>query len=77
MNFVEDMELLRALSRFYPKTSRIRPKMVVYNAEKDGYMLWVDEDSVKSNYLRFMKEIVETRHLRIMKHEGYLVIHSF
>jgi len=77
MNFVEAMELLRALVKFYPKTSRIAPKTVLYDAEKEGYTVWVNEDSLKSDYLRFMKEIVETRQLRIRKQEGYVVIQSF
>ncbi len=76
MNFVEAMELLRALSTFLPKSLRVRPNFIFYNAEKEGYMVWVKEDSVKSDYLSFMKEIVETRHLRIRNFEGYLVIHS-
>ena len=77
MNFVEAMELLRALVNFCPKTSRIAPKTVLYDAEKEGYMVWVNEDSLKSDYLRFMREIVETRHLRTRNQEGYVVIQSF
>jgi rRNA maturation protein Rpf1 len=76
MNFVEAMELLRALSKFFPLTSRIHPRMVFYDAQKEGYMIWINEDSVKPNYLHFINEIVETRHLIIRKHEGYLVIRS-
>ena len=76
MNFVEAMEIHRALSAFLPKSLRVRPKFIFYNAEKEGYMVWVREDSVGSDYLSFMKEIVETRHLRIRKQEGYLVMHS-
>ena len=76
MNFVEAMELLRALSKLYPKISLIAPKTVLYDAEKEGYMIWVNEDSVKPDYFCFMKEIVETRHLSIGKHEGYLVMRS-
>ena len=76
MNFVEAMELLRALSTILPKSLRVHPKFIFYNAEKEGYMVCVKEDSVKSDYFSFMKEIVETRHLRIRKLEGYLVIHS-
>ena len=71
------MELLRALVNFCPKTSRIAPKTVLYDAEKEGYMVWVNEDSLKSDYLRFMREIVETRHLRARNQEGYVVIQSF
>jgi len=77
MNFVDALELIRALVKFCPKTSRIAPKTVLYDAEKEGYMVWVNEDSLKSDYLRFMKEIVETRQLRIRKQEGYMVIQSF
>ena len=76
MNFVEAMEILRALSTFLPKSLRVRANFIFYDAEKEGYMVWVKEDSVKSDYLSFMKEIVETRHLRIRNLEGYLVIHS-
>ena len=77
MNFVESMELLQALVNFCPETLRIAPKTVLYDAEKEGYMVWVNEDSLKSDYLRFMKEIVETRQLRIREQEGYAVIQSF
>ena len=77
MNFVESMELLQALVNFCPKTSRIAPKTVLYDAEKEGYTVWVNEDSMKSDYLRFMKEIVETRQLRTRKQKGYMVIQSF
>ena len=76
MNFVEAMDLLRALSEFPPESSRVRPKFILYNAENEGYMVCVKEDSVKSDYLSFMNEIVETRHLGIRKQEGYLVMHS-
>ena len=76
MNLVEAMELHRALSTFLPKSARVRPKFIFYNAEEEGYMVWVKEDSVKSDYLSFMKGIVETRHLRIKKQEGYLVMQS-
>jgi hypothetical protein len=76
MNFVEVMELFRALSKFCPQTSLISPKMVCYNAEHEGYMIMVNEGLVKPNYHRFLTEIVETRHLRMRKDEGYLVIHS-
>jgi hypothetical protein len=64
------------LSKFYPQTSLISPKMVFYNAEHEGYMIMVNEGLVKPNYQRFLTEIVETRHLRMRKDEGYLVIHS-
>jgi hypothetical protein len=74
MNFVEAMELLQALVKFCPETSRIGPKTVLYDAEKKGYMVWVNEDSLKSDYLRFMKEIVETRQLITRKQKGYMVI---
>jgi len=77
MNFVEAVETLRDLSEFRLKTLRARPRIVFYDAEKQGYTLWVNEDSLKTDYLGFLKEIVATRQLRIRKHEGYLIIHSF
>ena len=76
MNFVETMELLRAMSKFYPETSRIPLKTVCYNPEHEGYMVWVNQDLVKPDYIRFLKEIVETRQLRMAKDKGYLVIQS-
>ena len=76
MNFIEAMELLRTLSTFSPKALRVRPKLIFYDAEKEGYVVCVKEDSVKSDYLSFMTEIADTRDLRIRKQEGYLVIHS-
>ena len=76
MNFVEAMELLRALSTFSPKSSRLRPKFTFYDAEKEGYVVYVKEDSALSDYVSHVKEIVKTRALRIRKQEGYLVIHS-
>jgi hypothetical protein len=76
MNFVEAMELLRALSAFSPKSLRVRPKFTFYDAEKEGYVVCVKEDSVLSDYFSYLKEIVKTRDLRIRKQEGYLFIHS-
>ncbi len=76
MNFIEAMELLRTLSKFYPKTVLNRPKLVFFDAEKEGYMIYLNENSVKADYLIHLKEIVETRHLDMMKNNGYLVIHS-
>jgi hypothetical protein len=76
MNFVEAMELLRALSKFFRKNLRICPKLVFYDSEKEGYTIFVKEDSVKPDYLIYMKEIVETRQLRIKNQEGYLAISS-
>ncbi len=76
MNFIEAMELLRALSKFYPKTALYRPKLVFFDAEKEGYMIYLNENSVKPDYLIHLREIVETRHLDVMKNNGYLVIHS-
>jgi hypothetical protein len=76
MNFLGALELLQALGKFYPKTSRTAPKMALYDAEKDGYTVWVNENSVKPDYLCFMNDTVKTRQLRIRKHEAYLVIQS-
>ncbi len=76
MNFVEAMELLRALSKSYPKTALNRPRLVFFDAEKEGYMIYLTENSVKPDNLIHLKEIVETRHLSIRKNNGYLVIRS-
>jgi hypothetical protein len=76
MNFVEAVEILRDLSEFRIETLRVRPRVVFYDAEKQGYTLWVNEDSLKTDYFGFLKRIVETRQLRIRKHKGYLIIHS-
>ena len=76
MNFVEAMELLRALSAFLPKSLRVRPKFTFYDAEKEGYVVYVKEDAVLSDYVSYVNEIVKARDLRIRKQEGFLVIHS-
>lgn len=75
MNFVEAMELLRTL-KFYSKTALNYPKLVFFDAEKEGYMIYLDEDSVRSDNLSRLKEIVETRNLCVRKNNGYLVIRS-
>lgn len=75
MNFVEAMELLRTL-KFYSKTALNYPKLVFFDAEKEGYMIYLNEDSVQSDNLSRLKEIVETRNLCVRKNNGYLVIRS-
>jgi hypothetical protein len=75
MNFLGALEL-RTLTKCYPKTSRTAPRMALYDAENEGYTIWVNKDSLKTDFLCFMKEIVEARHLRIKKNERYLVIQS-
>ncbi len=76
MNFVEAMELLRALSGIYPKTALNCPRLVFFDAEKEGYMIYLNENSVEPDNLIQLEEIVETRHLSIRKNNRYLVIRS-
>jgi len=76
MDFFEAMEMLRILSGILSKKTEERPKLVVYDAQKEGYTLWVRQNVVEPNYLSLLKEIIETRCLTIGKYGKYFVIRS-
>jgi hypothetical protein len=76
LNFVEAVEFLRAVSAFRKKYSGELPKLQVYNAENEGYVIWVKTSSINPEFHNFLRQVVETRGLGIREHEGYLVVRS-
>jgi hypothetical protein len=76
MNFIEVMELMRAVSTFEAKAPQKDLKFSIYDNQSEGYVIYVKASSVDAEHLSFLKEIVETRKLGIRNLEGYLIIHS-
>jgi hypothetical protein len=76
LNFVEAVEFLRTISAFRQEYQGELPKLQVYNAESEGYVIWVKTNSVNAEFRSFLRQVVRTRGLRIRKRDEYLVIHS-
>ena len=76
MNFVEVMELLRAVSAFHVKAPEERPKFHVYDNQNEGYVICTKASSVNKECLSFLKDIAEKRELGIREFEGFLIIHT-
>jgi len=60
MNFLEAMEILRTLSRFRSGNSNERPKLVILNAERESYTIWVNQKKVKMEHLRSFEGSAKT-----------------
>jgi len=76
MNFVEVMELMRAVTLFKGKPPTKALKFCVYDNQKEGYVVYTKASEVNAEHLCLLKEIAEQRKLEIRNTEGYLVIHS-
>ena len=76
MNFNEAVELLEVVSDFHFKSSEEKPDFCVYDNQNQGYTLCVKAQLINEEYRNYLKEIVESRELRIRESEGYLIIYG-
>jgi hypothetical protein len=76
LNFVEAVECLRTVSAFQTECAGELPKLQVYNAENEGYVIWIKNSLISEEFRNFLMQVVETRRLGIKKTEGYLIIYS-
>jgi len=76
VNLREAIALLEVVSDFHFKDSEKIPEFSIYDNQKEGYILCVKADLISEEYRNHIKEIVESRKLRINELEGYLTIHG-
>jgi hypothetical protein len=76
LNFIESIKLLEAVSDFPFKQSEKKPDFSIYDNQNQGYSLRVKAGLVNAEYLKFVKEIVESLKLRMIDSEGYLTIYA-
>jgi hypothetical protein len=76
MNFVEAMELLRAVTALHIQDSRGQPSFRISYSHGEGYVLAIKVRSINSEGLSRLKNVVETRHLGTREFKGYLIIYS-
>jgi hypothetical protein len=71
MNLNEAVALLNAVSDFHFKASEEKPDFYIYDNQKEGYVLYIKAQSISEEYRNYLKEICESRNLRIPDSEGY------
>ncbi len=77
MDFVEAVEFLKTVTASRTECSGEQPKLQLYDAEKEGYVIWIKTSSLNMESLNLLKQIVETRGLQLNKSKGFLLISSF
>jgi len=71
------MELQNAVTTFRPEIPEEKPKLCIYDTQKEGYILYIKANSVSGKCLLFLKNLVNSRKLRIRESEKYLIIYSY
>ena len=70
------MELQNAVTTFRLEPQEEKPKLCIYDTQKEGYILYIKANSVSAKCLLFLKKLVNSRKLRIRESEKYLIIYS-
>jgi len=76
LNFSKAIELLEAVTDFHFESSEEKPNFSIYDNQNQGYTLRVKASLVNAEYLKYVKEIVESRKLGMRESEGYLTIYG-
>jgi len=76
LNFSEAIRLLEVVSDFPFKPSEKKLGFSIYDNQNQGYTLRVKASLVNSEYLKYVKEIVESRKLGMRESDGYLTIYG-
>jgi hypothetical protein len=76
VNLNEAIALLAVVSDFHFKDSEKKPDFSIYDNQNEGYVLCVKADLISEEYNNYIKEVVESRKLRMHELDGYLTIHG-
>jgi hypothetical protein len=76
MDFVEAVEFLKTVTAFRTEYSGELPKLQLYDAEKEGYVIWIRASSLNVEFLNLLKKVVEARGLQLRRSQGFLLISS-
>ena len=76
MNFVEAVEFMRTVSGHRHDFGEL-PKLQLYNAEKEGYVVWIKTKFINKEFLGFLTHIAETRRLNLRRFEDFLTVSSY
>jgi hypothetical protein len=76
VNFKEAIKLLEAVSDFQHKTSEKKPNFCIYDNQNEGYALCVKTNLINAEFRNYIREIVESRKLRIRESDGSLTIYG-
>jgi hypothetical protein len=76
MNLSEAIDFLDAVSDFHFKESEKKPDFLIYDNQKEGFVLCVKASLVGEKYRCFLGEIVKSRKLGMRESKGYLIIHG-
>ena len=76
MNFIEVMEILRAVSAIQTKSSVELPKFRIYDNQSEGYILLVKAQLINAEYRNHIETIADSCNLNIRESEGYLIIYG-
>jgi hypothetical protein len=74
VNLIEAIALLEVVSDFHFKASEKKPDFCIYDNQKEGYILCVRAHLISEEHRSYIKEICESRNLRIRESEGYPLI---
>ena len=77
VNFVEAFEFIRAVKAFRSKYSEVLPALQLYDAEKEGYCVYIKIGSFHGNFLDYLKMVVKTRGLQLRRGKAFLIVSSF
>ena len=76
MNFVEAVEFMRTVTGHRHDFGEL-PKLQLYNAEKEGYVVWIKTELINKEFLGFLAHIAETCRLRLRRFEDFLTVSSY
>ena len=76
MNFIEVMEILRAVSAIQTKSPEKLPKLRIYDNQREGYILLVKAQLINAEYRNHIETIADSCNLNIRESEGYLIIYG-
>ena len=76
MNFIEVMEILRAVSAPQTKSSEELPKFRIYDNQREGYIRLVKANLINAEYRNHIETIADSCNLNIRESEGYLIIYG-
>jgi hypothetical protein len=76
MNFIEAMEILRAVSALQAKSSEKPPKFRIYDNQNEGYVILAKAHLINAEYRNQIETIADSCNLNIRESEGYLIIYG-
>ena len=77
LDLAQVIELQNAVDNFHSETQAVPPKLCIYETQKEGYVLYVKESSVNTEYRDFLNNLVNSLNFRIREYEDYIVIHGY